>query len=234
MNIKSEKGAVIVEAVIYYPIVICVIVFLIYLGLFHIQSAAIDYEVRQAAVFVSKDISNPGYSSFHSSVGVGGEFQWSGDTPSSAEVEGYYAAYDGSASDGRHRLSSLYREITHLFKDYESDYGTIVGEMINNGVLFRFFVEPDIEVKNTLLGTTVRVTAKYSLPTPGAIRYLGVGDSVTVFQSGAYAHALNPTDFVRNTDLAVDIVEFIGEKLGLDGKIDAFLGKAKKVINILF
>ena len=68
---------------------------------------------------------------------------------------------------------------------------------------------------------------------PGVARYLGLEEQM-VIRSASYCHAVNPSDFVRNTDLAVDLVEFAAEKLGVSNKLDVAIGKAKNIINKIF
>lgn len=224
--IKSEKGVVMVEAAIYFPIVICVVVTMLYYGLFILQESAMNYEVQRMTAYASKDAGNPGYSVFPVASGNDVEFQYSGDQPSKDQVKAYYNAY-------HNRISALYRGIAGVICGEEYDYEDLFGRMVNNGLLFRFTVNPKIEVEKSLFGTSIIASVDYSVPMPGVARYLGLQDKLTI-RSASYCHAVNPSDFIRNTDLAVDLVEFAAEKLGLSKNLSKIIGKAKEIINMLF
>ena len=77
--VKSENGVVMVEAAIYFPIVICVVVTMLYYGLFILQEAAMNYEVHRMTAYASKDASNPGYGVFP--IASGYEVEFDGDMP---------------------------------------------------------------------------------------------------------------------------------------------------------
>ena len=113
------------------------------------------------------------------------------------------------------------------------DYDELLGKMSSNGLLFHFTVEPKVEVDKSLFGTSIVASVEYSVPMPGVARYLGLEDQLTI-RSASYCHAVNPSDFIRNTDLAVDLVEFAAKKLGVSENIAAAIGKAKEIINMIF
>ena len=58
---KREKGAVMVEAVIIFPIVLFTVFFLIYLGLFKLQEMATLYQVQRVAHQGALAVASPGY-----------------------------------------------------------------------------------------------------------------------------------------------------------------------------
>ena len=224
--VKSENGVVMVEAAIYFPIVICVVVTMLYYGLFILQEAAMNYEVHRMTAYASKDASNPGYGEFPIASGNEVEFEYAGDQPSAEQVKAYYNAY-------HNRIGSLYRGVAGILCGEKYDYDAVFGQMVKNGLLFHFTVSPEVEVEKTLFGTSVVASVEYSVPMPGVARYLGLEEQM-VIRSASYCHAVNPSDFVRNTDLAVDLVEFAAEKLGVSNKLDVAIGKAKNIINKIF
>ena len=63
---------------------------------------------------------------------------------------------------------------------------------------------PEIEVKTGFLGTNVTVTIKHNIPMPGVLAYLGY-DGSTTLKAAAYTFSINPSEFVRNVDLAEDL-----------------------------
>lgn len=224
-SLDDESGIVMIEAVIYFPIVICMVAFLLYFGMFLLQEAAMNCQLQRFTTYASKNTANPGYQVFPFSTGSDFEFSYEGDTPSSSQVDQYYMAYHND-------IGALYRGVSGLFSDEDYDYDSTLVEMVNNGLLFRFDVSPSVEVKKTLFGTSIVATVEYSIPTPGAIRYLGL-DQRLVIRSASYCHAVNPSDFIRNTDLAVDLVEFAADKLGISDTITNIINQAKEKVNAL-
>lgn len=224
-NGKQESGAAVVEAAIYFPIVICVVMAMLYLGLFLLQEAAMNCQLQRFTTYASKNTSNPGYKVFPFSTGSEFEFSYEGNAPSASQVDQYYMAYHND-------IGALYRGIAGLFSDEDYDYNSMLADMANHGLLFRFHVSPSVEVEKTLFGTSIVATVEYSIPTPGAIRYLGLNQGL-VIRSASYCHAVDPSGFVRNTDLAVDLVEFAADKLGISDTITNIVNQAKEKINDL-
>ena len=57
----TERGAVLVEASIYFPLVICTVIAMIYLGLFQMQEAALSYVAERVALEASRGEAYLGY-----------------------------------------------------------------------------------------------------------------------------------------------------------------------------
>lgn len=226
-KLENEKGFIILEAVIFFPIVICTITFLLYFGLFLFQEAAVNYQVQRLTTYASKNTANPGYSVFPIASGSEFEFDFSGDVPSSSEVTEYYQAYHENPG-------VLYRGITSIFSSSDgSDYNTLLNEMVRNGLLFRFTVTTDVEIDKNLFGTSIIAKVDYSIPAPGVMKYLGLDDDISI-RSASCCYSVNPSDFIRNTDLAVDLTLFAAEKLGLSDSLERIISKAKEIINVVF
>lgn len=215
-----------VEAAIYVPLVLCVVVSMLYLGLFYMQEAAMNCQVQRMTIYASKDAANPGYSSFPISGSNDIEFDFGGSGPSASQVKSYYQAYHNTPG-------ALYRGISGIFSGSNYDYDSLMTQLANNGLLFRFTIHPSVEVEKSLFGTSILATVEYETPMPGVARFLGLEDTM-VIRSASYSHAVNPADFIRNTDLAVDLVTFAAEKLGLSDSLSGLINKSKSVINTLF
>ncbi|MGN0358761.1 MAG: hypothetical protein ACI4E0_13295 [Blautia sp.] len=223
---EREKGAVMLEAVIFFPTIMCMVVFLLYFGMFLLQESAMNYELQRFTIYAAKNTANPGYKSFPVSSGNDVEFNFLGDAPSDSQVNSYYQAYHGHIGD-------LYRGISSIFRSSDgSNYQETLRQMANNGLLFRFTINPSVEVDKNLFGTTIVAKIEYSTPAPGVMKYLGLTDEVTI-RSASSCYAVNPSDFIRNTDLAVDLVEFAAEKLGFSDNLNTIISKAKEIINTI-
>lgn len=64
MKIKDEKGVAMVEATIYMPIVLCVVMSLIYLALFNMQEYMMLYEAQRVAAVAAREDAYIGYDTF--------------------------------------------------------------------------------------------------------------------------------------------------------------------------
>ena len=54
-NKKNEKGAIMVEASIYMPLVLCTVMALLYLALFNMQEYMLMYQAQRVAAVVSRE-----------------------------------------------------------------------------------------------------------------------------------------------------------------------------------
>lgn len=219
-----ERGAIMVEAALYFPITIAVVMAVIYLGLFKMQESYFFFQVERAAVQLAKEIAYPGYESFGDTEPLSNnrvDFSW--EEPSAEQVQAYYDAYNGS-------LTKIYRigagsHTQKRLKTYQEalcKYSTL----LSGGT-----AKASIRVENRFLSQSVFAELRYELPTPGILRYLGLKDTITMY-AAAYQPVLNTTDFVRNVDLAWDLGEFLLDKLGID--TDKFVKTFNKVKEMIF
>ncbi|MCI9251031.1 MAG: hypothetical protein HFI22_04355 [Lachnospiraceae bacterium] len=227
----SEKGAVMVEAAIYVPLVLCTVMALIYLALFNMQEYMMMYQAQRVAAVVAREEAYTGYDSFGMGAHNQIDFDWgSGNYPSEAELTAYYKAHNST-------LSAMYREIGSLLhlagvpgpdpSKYTSRFGNaaIDASLLALGTIS----QPEIGIEYGILGTEVTVEIEHSIPTPGVMRYLGLPDGLTMYEA-AYTYSINPSEFVRNVDLAVDLTSYIFEKLGLSDKYNSFLKNTSEVL----
>lgn len=216
-----------VEATIYIPVVICIVVALIYLALFNMQEYMMMYEAQKVSAVVSRNVAYVGYSSFN--MGEGNEIDFQ-SFPSDAQVASYYEAYHS-------KISTLYREVSGVlavagiggtdtssfrsrFADAASKYSLIAIGTVS---------APNIQVKDGLLGTSVTVIFTHQIPVPGVLRFLEY-DGTTDIRVAAYSYSVNPSEFARNVDLASDLVDYVFEKLGIGGKFSEFKSKMETVL----
>ena len=227
MKNNQESGAIIVEASLYFPITIGIVMAVIYLGLFKIQESYFFFQVERVASMVAREVAYPGYDEFEeegllesSSI----DFSWE-DAPSEQAVKRYYDAYNGS-------LTKIYRwGVSSKNVDRLSRYQKALEK---TSALFSLgTTEATVRIDSKILSKSVYAEIRYRIPTPGILRYLGLKDTLTLY-AGAYQPVMNSTDFVRNIDLAWDLGKFLLKKLGLDGKANEFISKFNKVKEIIF
>lgn len=224
-----EKGAIMVEASIYLPLVLCTVMALIYLALFNMQEYLLMYQAQRIAFVAAREVAYPGYDQFQMGQDNEIEFDWGEKAAPSAEtIQAYYKTYHSG-------IKELYREIAGWFTNYDAvgtDYGSRFADEVKGSTLLALnqISEPSVEIDRGLLGTNVTVTITHTIPTPGVLKYLDYYGEIGI-RSSAYTYSLNPTGFVRNVNLASDCVSYIFEKLGMSDGFNGFVSKTKSVIN---
>ncbi len=223
MKHDSQKGAVMVEATIYLPLVICSVMAMIYYGLFIMQQNALMAQVDRIAGVAAREEAYPGYDVFGMNAGGAVDFSWGGNTPSAGQVKEYYTS--------RHeRFSDLYREIFGMFCGSRADYESRLADAAEAVTMIRVgsIGAPEVEIKKSFLGASVTVTITHHIPLPGVLRYFGLEDATV--RAVRTKNIVNPSEFVRNTDLAVDLVEYLLEKLDPGGTISGYIAKTQELI----
>jgi hypothetical protein len=225
-KIKDENGAVVVEAALYFPITIAIVMVILYLGLYKIQESYFFFEVERAASLLAREAAYPGYDSFTGDDPLNGtaiDFDLSAGVGAD-QISSYYAAYNGS-------LSKIYRwGLNSATQQRVSKYQEA---LCKKAALFSLgTTEAHVQVNNGFLSSSVQAEISYVIPLPGIIQFLGAGDKITIY-AAAYQPVINSTDLVRNVDLAVDMGNFLLKKLGLDGKVQEFVNKFNRVKELL-
>lgn len=227
MKRKTERGTVMVEATIYFPLVICTVMAMIYYGLFQMQTSALMYEVDRIAMEAAREEAYPGYEVFGMNTDRSLDFAWGGNTPSRDEVNGYFRAHHSNIDD-------LYREVFGTFRGtagsesyYEGKYSGAAQAvtLIGAGMIGA----PEVEIQKNLISSNVTVTITHRIPLPGVFRYFGVGEDIVV-ETTRTKSIVNPSEFVRNVDLAVDLTEYLLEKIDPGGNITGFLEKTQDML----
>lgn len=217
---KKEKGAVMVEAAIVFPIVLMTVFTLIYLGLFKLQEMAMLYQVQRAAHQGAHVLANPGYQKLGDYTAKQIDF-----SSNPADVNAYYKA-------AHSELLVLYREI--------AGYGAWTGVNELQGFMNTVadstlilaggsYADNTVSIDRGLFSTQIMAEVTFSFPTPGVMRYFGYPDSLAFKQSAA-AVALDPATFVRMVDLTGDAIAIVGEELGIAGYLENVMNGIKKYV----
>lgn len=225
----SESGAVMVEAVIIFPMVLLTVAAMLYLGLFKLQESAMLYQVQRVAAAGGLMASSPGYAKLARNGYAldAKDIDWSGP-PDQEGIEAYYKAYHES-------LANLYRELTGTPWIHDGDirsYGEKVLDTVSVLAAGRLF-QTEVELHRSFFGTSVCAEVKYEVRTPGILRFFGMQDTIA-WKQGSYSRAVNPAGFIRNTDLAVDVVVLACEKLGISDQLEKITEALTKVRDVLF
>lgn len=229
--IKKEDGAAqLIEAAIIYPIVFLCIFFLIYIGLFILQSMTVSAYAQKVALLASREIAYPGYIEMVS----GGNNS--------------YSPYSNSAVEGDETLRSTIKLETNpkevqarAYRYWSSDpikgntsgLEKILKTMINNNSIIA--AENDVQVKitadNYFIVQYVTVEVSQPLMKFPVLDYLGIK---TPTVSATATASVNDTDeFVRNVDFVTDALESLANKLGINvSDIKDKIAKAKETLGL--
>lgn len=220
---RREKGAVTVEAVIIFPIVMMTVFVLLYLGLFKLQEMAVIYQVQRTAHQGAMVLASPGYQEL-------GEYDAKKiDFASSPEdVNAYYKAY-------HENIGVLYRELRGINWSGAGEMQAFLEEMGRQSSILAGMplTSQEAIVRRGVFGTTLSVDVVIKIKTPGALRYLGIENNLQ-FRRGAQSFAINPAGFVRGVDLAGDAVVVVSEKLGIDDQLEKLTEGYQKFVNCAF
>lgn len=227
---EKDKGSVMVEATIYMPVTIMLVMFLIYFGLFKLQQQALLHQVQRVALQTGKEVAYPGYRAFGTNLSNEVDFDWGNEQlPSAGAIEEYYELSHDS-------IPVLYRELNIFGRSWihDSDVENYLAGLTDKVKLFAVgdIVEERHHIKKGFFVDSVEVKVSYVLQAPASFRFFGIKDRVEL-DSAAFIVALNPTDFARNTDLAVDAVNAAAEILGFSEGFQSVVEKAKKLIGYL-
>ena len=213
-NIKDEKGAVpIVEATFIFPIVFFCMFFLIYIGMYILQSVLIYTQTQKVASIVSKSMAVTGYEKVgkHTADNVNFDFK-----------DNKYFTQDS--------VNTIYDEKAKLYRyfypdpiagnsDIESINSSLTSLIDNLSIISGGGVTCDINAKNYFINQTVSVTIKREGAIPEVFSYIGMDGVSSDITVTATAASCDGAEFVRNTDMVYDFVTFLSDRLHISDKI---------------
>lgn len=217
-NLQNESGeATMIEALIIYPSVFLVIFFIIYIGLYILQSMTVGAYAQKVAVLVSREVSTPGY---HSLID-----------------ENHYSTATIELNSGLDNInidvSQMAKEMTLftvvyrywqigndkiLTQENKEYYSNILVSMLNNNSIIPPANDSGLEVKisckNNVISQLVTIEVEQELMSFDFLSIFGI-DSPKV-KASAVATVSDTDELIRNTDFAVDAMDALASKLGID------------------
>lgn len=233
-HIQSDNGAIMVEATIYMPLVLCTVMALLYLALFNMQEYLLMYQAQRVSSVAAREEAYLGYDAFEMGSDNEIDFSWGeGGGPSLEDLSLYYESYTDQLTDIYRELGTVL-SIAGAGNEDGGSYTSRFGESVRQSALIALGTvsAPEVEIDTGFWGTDIEVTIMHSLPLPGVMAYLGY-DGDTTIQTAAYTYSVNPSEFVRNVDLASDLVSYIMEKCGLSKSYGEFLDKTGEVLDFI-
>ena len=179
MKIKDEKGVAMVEATLYMPIVLCVVMSLFYLSQFIMHEYMLLYEAQRVSAVAAREDAYIGYDTF----GMGSdneiEFKNGADLTSAGKVNAYMEAHYETMRAQYRSAGKLVSAITggHASAQAQNVAGTVSASSL---VATTGMSTPEIEVKTGFLGTNVSVTINHNIAMPGVLAFLWYECSTTL------------------------------------------------------
>ena len=219
---KDNRGVIMVEASIYFPIAIFTVFAMIYYGMMKYQESILAFEVQKMATIGAREAAYPGYELFAEDGSLlSAAVDFKPGTDFNSKVADYYAAYS----------EQLYDEWKFSFDEYEGNIAGDLEELMNQKTfLSGIETNATVNIKSNVISRTITVEATYGLDTPKFLNYIGVPLDLKL-KTVTVQSASNPVDIVRNTDLAIDLIDFLLEQLGLKDNVQAFLQKVEDIKN---
>lgn len=216
-------GVPIVEATFIFPIVFFCMFFLIYIGMYILQSVLIYTQTQKVASIVSKSMAVTGYEKVgkHTADNVNFDFK-----------DNKYFTQDS--------VNTIYDEKAKLYRyfypdpiagnsDIESINSSLTSLIDNLSIISGGGVTCDINAKNYFINQTVSVTIKREGAIPEVFSYIGMDGVSSDITVTATAASCDGAEFVRNTDMVYDFVTFLSDRLHISDKISYLKEKVQGV-----
>lgn len=204
--LKSQNGAIVIEAVIVMPIVIVVILILLYMSFFEVQKSMMFSKAQKLSQEVCNIINFPGYNNICDE-----------ETLSRQEINDTYKVHDP------------YRYLFGVSKKKYEIYEDVITKEIKDASFINGNIETKIKSDFKNLSTAVQVDITFSYKMPAFVEIVGTDRNIS-FTTSAVTYANDTTEFIRNTDIAFDMVDFLLDKLGIKDKAEVFYGKMMSTI----
>ena len=207
-RLRQNRGHLVVESTFVYPLMFFVLFFLMFLGNMFYLRARIDSMVTQEAIRYAAEYANPNLAAFEEEI------------PTTVE--------------GKELTKDLYRYINIFSKEENLD--TELSDRIGETSGYFTGMNPDnivikeYRAKNYVIYQSYVVEVTYELKTP--IKFLFDDDYLTLDMTArAEVPVTDTAEFIRNVDMAVDLVERTEAGTKLTEKINDTYAKVDEFLN---
>ena len=231
-KLKEERGVIILEASIYFTIVIFTVICMIYFGMVKYQQSVLTFQVEKVAILGGREIAYQGYEALETD-----------RTKNSAAVDlepgAAFSISDGAGMMNQDIAKEYYDlHSEHLYNEWKFNYsqeasklkGELEEALTQKSFLTGVEAKASVDISNYVIGKSIRVTATYGLKAPRFLSVVGVPLDLQI-GSSVIQNASNPTELVRNIDLAGDLITFLLERFGVKDQVDGFLKKVEDIKN---
>lgn len=211
---KDTRGDAIVEATILFPIILMIFAGLVLLAIYLPTRMALQHTTQYAATALATEQSDT----------------WLDFDTGSLQYKYYY---------GKGDLPNVYAAIlaSFLTNDVQDDAEIIVRKMDEKSITARSGkLEVECEIMNYLVYKEIKVTATRTVPMPVDLSFVKFPKEIPITVSST-AVVLNGDEFIRNMDLAVELIAYLDEKLNLHisdltSTLGTWMGKVYEILGI--
>lgn len=228
-KIRSEEGdSNVIEAVIVYPLVMLVVIFLVLLGYIYGQEGYLNYVSQKMATYLSKAVVLPGYQYLEKPIYFNSTSQASiGDINKAMESNAPYRYLLGIFSDPTIEDSNgndvSQKTANELADNYLKSHGLLKaapGEIHRTSKLAKGTKERtnadgyycSIKVDTSAVTVTLAQNFIFSK----MFSMIGIGGKDMIISATSYAAVSDPLEVVKVSDMTVDLLTFLAKKLGID------------------
>lgn len=199
---KDTNGDAVVEAAILFPIMIMIFAALVLLAMYLPQRMILQEAAQYTAMVIATETSDT-YIAFDDN---GNRIE---KTPDNV----YAALFKGIFGSG----------------DPQDHVEQIANHMAQNAIFpVTSEIVADVKVKNYIVYKEITVTLSQTVPMPVDLSFIGFPTELELVQQ-ASAVVQNGDEFVRNIDIAKDMVVWLDSKLGISQSLSGALSKIKVV-----
>ena len=206
-NIGDERGASsVIEMTLIFPLVMIIVLFLLFIGSYILQSVSIYNDAQRLAVIAAHEAQMPGYEHFFDEGGITtkADFNWKdGYTPGKAVINTVMKVHDPYRYWGTGFLKA----------SNKANLETALEELIeSHSFLARSDVECTIQADNLFLVQRVKVNVVKKVQLPKMFSQLGL-QGVFDIDVTAIAVVNDSSNFIRNTDIVFDLAGYLWNDL---------------------
>lgn len=203
---KDDKGAVIVEATIVFPVCLIIILMLLYLGNVYYQKSRIEAIVVQAVLDGAAYSADPLLKAVESSA--------EHTVPGIDTVDYQPYRYISGALGGLNEIKSSVRDLILRRMD-ELDTGLFIGM---KPVDYRTDDHLTVRYNGIFIASSVSVDLEYKVELP--IRLLGDRERISMrFKTHTEVPVSDSPEFIRNVNLVDDLLDSTGVKAEITKKV---------------
>ena len=145
-------------------------------------------------------------------------------------IDDVWKSVNKFSNDEKKFSANIYRRINNnkISKDKMKEK---LENMVNSSKLLKIDnTECIVNLKRSLLNTTIVVTVKDNIKMPDFLKYIGL-DNNWSRSVMATSVVTDPAEFIRNLDMAQDVINYILDKLGLSGRLETLINKVSGFYN---
>ncbi len=237
--LKNEDGvATLIEASIYLPVAIMIVFFLIYMGLYILQSMTLASYAQKVAFLAAREVACPGYSTLLNEARY---------ETSASEADFRLVQQNGEREDGKYNgkitidnkvASCQVAAYRYWSKDplkNKSYYEEVLEKLVRQNSIINAgegnSVNVTIRCDNKFISQYIYVDVEQQLMRFPVLDFFNIKNPS--IKASAVAVVNDTDELVRNTDFAVDSIEALAEYIGIDvTKIKSTLDEGLKKLGV--